>query len=314
MLKKTTHSTNFTCLLLLLSLTVMPVLIWSQAAPQYAQYLFNGLVMNPAYAGNREALSVGALYRNQWTGLEGAPRTLTLSAHAPLRDQKNNLGIMVVHDEMGISRNQWAMASYAFRFQTDRKGKLALGLQGGVGLHRFQLSDVFTDQADDPVFAASTPTFMVPRFGFGAWYQRPRFFAGFSVPELIVIENEDYKQYLNEPIAYRNYFLTAGFLLPLNPDLQIKPSCLVRYRNSQPIQADLSAMMIYRNRLGFGGSYRTMDAVMAQLEVYPTAQLRIGYVYEYGLNELGPFNTGTHEFMISYDFGFSIRSSGPRYF
>ena len=297
------------CLLLLFGLMAL-----AQAPPQYGQYLFNGLVMNPAYTGNREALSISALYRNQWTGIPAAPRTLTLSGHTPLRNSKNNFGLMFVHDEIGISRSQWATASYAFRFQTDKKGKLALGLQGGVCMHRFQLNTVYTDQGGDPVFAENTPLFIVPRFGFGAWYQRPRFFAGFSVPELIVVENEDFKQYLNEPIDYRSYFLTAGTLLPLNPDLKLKPFFLLKYKKSLAAQADLSALLIYRDRFGFGGSYRTGDAVLGWLEFYPIPQWRIGYAYEYGLNGLGSWNTGTHELMVSYEFGYSLRTSGPRYF
>lgn len=286
----------------------------AQTPPQYGQYLFNGLVMNPAYSGNREALSITALYRNQWTGLPDAPRTITLSGHTPLRNPKNNVGLMFVHDQLGISRNQWATASYAFRFETDRKGKLAFGLQGGVGMHRFQLSDVFTDQPDDPIFAENTPLFIVPRFGFGAWYQRPRMFVGFSIPELVVIENESFRQYLNEPLDYRTYYFTAGTLLPLNPDLKLKPSFLLKYKKSQSVQCDLSALLIYRDRFGFGGSYRTGDAMLGWLEFYPTPQWRIGYAYEYGLNNLGAWNSGTHELMLSYEFGYSLRTSGPRYF
>lgn len=286
----------------------------AQTPAHFGQYLFNGLVLNPAYAGSRDALNVTGLYRNQWVSFPGAPKSLTVSAHSPLRNTKSSLGGMIIHDEIGIVRQQWFMGSYAYRFPVGEKGRLALGLQGGVSLHQFRYGDLFLAQPGDLSFQGNTPVFPIPRFGFGTYFDHPKFFVGFSVPEMFRYRNQNYEQYLADAVDYPHIFLTGGTVFGMGPGLKLKPSVLIKYKNTIPIQADLNLNLIYRDKLWLGASYRTNDALVGMVQYFPLPQFQVGYAYEYGISNLGAWHAGTHELMLSYEFGFRVRTKGPRYF
>lgn len=287
----------------------------AQHPPMFSQYMFNGLAINPAYTGSRDALSVLALYRHQWAGLVGAPRTQTLSLHSPLKNPRNSFGVNIVRDRLGISSHTMAYGTYAFRIDMGEKaGRLAFGLQGGVSLLQDRWTEVVTDQPGDDVFAANSPTFVVPRVGFGVYWDHRKWYVGAAMPFLIDFKDTGYSQYIQNSLSFRPFLLTAGYVFRLNPDLVLKPSVLFKYVNHSPSQLDLNLNLVIKDALWLGGSYRTGDGLVAMLEYQINPQFRFGYSFDYALTELQRFHGGSHELMLRYEFGYQLKGLNPRYF
>lgn len=277
--------------------------------------MFNGVVLNPAYTGSRDVLSLTGLYRHQWAGFQGAPRTQTFSAHSPLRSERNNVGLSLTHDRLGVSTHTMIFGTYAYRIDFGQKaGRLAFGLQGGVSLLQDKWTQVETDQTGDDVFMADSPTFAVPRVGFGVYYDTRRWYLGASVPFLLDYKNSDYTLYVRNSFRFRPYMVMGGLVLRLNPDLILKPSFLFKYLQNAPEQFDINANLIIKESLWLGASYRTGDAVVGLLEYQITPQLRMGYSYDYSITDLQKYNNGSHEIMLRYEFGYKVKAMSPRYF
>ena len=191
----------------------------AQHSPLLSQYMFNQLIVNPAYAGSRDVLSMSGLFRKQWLGLNGAPQTASFYFHSPLPNAKNNLGFSLVHDKIGVTNHIALNGNYAYRidFGEDR-GRLAFGLQGGLSLVQSKFSTIVTDAPGDVVFGADSPTFKIPRLGFGIYYDTRRWYLGASAPFLLSYENDLYKSYNQNSIYYKPYMLMGGVLIRLNPE------------------------------------------------------------------------------------------------
>lgn len=301
-------------LCLIIAFVGLNLFLKAQHPPMLSQYMFNGLVINPAYTGSRDVLSLTGVYRHQWSGLEGAPRTQSIFLHSPLKNPKNNVGFMVVGDRIGVSNHTTIQCTYAYRIAGDGGGRLSFGMQGGVSLLRDNWSSIVTDEPDDNVFLADSPTFLVPRVGAGAYYDRPRWYIGISSPFLLDYKNSDYKLYVAKSINHRPALLTGGFLIRLNPDLLMKPSFLVKYIKGSPVETDINVNLIVKDVFWVGASYRTGDAIIAMLEYQISPQFRIGYAYDYSITPLQRFNGGSHEFMLRYEFGYKLKAMSPRYF
>lgn len=286
----------------------------AQHRPMYSQYMFNQMVINPAYTGSRDVLSATALYRHQWAGMKGAPRTQSFFLHSPLPNPRNNFGLSFVLDRLGVSyRNSFAL-SYAYRFQLG-KGRLAFGLQGGVSTLQNRFQDVLTDNPGDQVFQNSSSTLLLPGVGFGAYYDSKRWYAGISAPQLLEYRNAGFQVFMqDDSAAYKPAMLAAGCLIRLNPDLLMRPSILVKYIQGSPVQMDINANLIIKDALWIGASYRTGDAVVGMLEYQLNPQLRFGYAFDYALTDLQRYNNGSHEFMLRYEFGYQVKTMSPRYF
>lgn len=289
--------------------------VWAQHSPLTSQYLFNGLVINPAYAGSRDKLTMNLTHRRQWVGLSGAPVTQILSIHAPVARRKVGLGLLVLNDRIGVSDRTGIFTAYSYRLRMS-KGKLALGLGLGASLQRSRYSEVAIQDPTDQAFATDVRGRFLPNFSTGAFYYSKRWFAGLSLPFMLLRTSEQGNEasMLSQLELTAQPMATAGYVLDLSNDLKLKPTFLVRYRVESGLQADLSSNLIYRDRFWLGASYRTQDAFIASVEVLPTPQWRIGYAYDLGLSQLRSHHFGTHEVMLQYEFGYRIRVKDPRYF
>jgi type IX secretion system PorP/SprF family membrane protein len=289
--------------------------VWAQHSPLTSQYLFNGLVINPAYAGSRDKLTMNLTHRRQWVGLSGAPVTQILSIHAPVARRKVGLGLLVLNDRIGVSDRTGIFTAYSYRLRMS-KGKLALGLGLGASLQRSRYSEVAIQDPNDQAFATDVRGRFLPNFSTGAFYYSKRWFAGLSLPFMLLRTSEQGNEasMLSQLELTAQPMATAGYVLDLSNDLKLKPTFLVRYRIESGLQADLSSNLIYRDRFWLGASYRTQDAFIASMEVLPTPQWRIGYAYDLGLSQLRSHHFGTHEVMLQYEFGYRIRVKDPRYF
>lgn len=282
--------------------------VMAQQDAMYTQYMFNGLAINPAYAGSRNVLSATALYRRQWIGIPGAPQTQTLSVDAPVKGKKIGLGLLLSNDQIGITRTTNIFGNYAFRIEMD-KGTLSLGLRAGVSFFRadFTSVDLTTNSPYDYAFGQNVNKALL-NFGAGLYYNTDKFYIGASLPHLLnnTLQNNS-ALVTNEVIAreYLHLFLTAGYVFDLNDDLKLKPSFLFKGSRGAPVELDINSNLWIREILGVGFSYRTSADVSLLAEVQATPQLRFGYSYDRSTTRLAKYNTGSHELMMRYELGFS---------
>jgi type IX secretion system PorP/SprF family membrane protein len=289
----------------------------AQQDPQYTQYMYNMNVVNPAYAGSRGTLSLGLLARSQWTSVDGSPKTFTFDAHAPL-GKKVGVGLSVIADEIGPAKEQNIYADVSYTLTTSDEGRLAFGLKGGVTLLNVNLLDVVlpqTGSAGDPVFDENiNDTF--PNFGAGVYYYTNKWYAGFSVPNILKSEHLD-KENINTKAAEEvHYFLTGGYVFDLSSTLKFKPSLMFKGVTGAPVSIDINANFLLYDRFELGASYRIEDAVSLLFNFGVTPDFRIGYAYDYTISEFSNSQTGgSHEIILLYDIDFSKKNlKSPRFF
>lgn len=290
-----------------------------QQSPLYTQYMFNTLAVNPAYAGSRNVLSATALFRNQWVGMAGAPKTATLTIDAPLKDQRVGVGLQLYSDKLGISQTSGLVGSYAHRMRFT-KGTLALGLQVSGSYYTADFTSVMLEPAgvsDDPAFANDVSRFLY-NFGTGIYYNSDRFYVGLSSPELINNrfgnDSTDSRSF-SAPKQLPHLYLASGYVFPLGNSFNLKPSFLVKGVEGAPIQADVNMTLWIKDILAIGAQYRTSAAVAGMVELQATPQIRLGYSYDYSTTSLKNYNSGSHEIMLRYEFGHDRQKFiSPRYF
>lgn len=289
-----------------------------QHYPMYSQYMHNQAVINPAYTGSRDLLSTTCLFRQQWLGIVGAPSTQAFYLHSPLKNPRNNFGLNVVLDRLGVTYRNAFNLSYAYRIDLgEGKGRLAFGLQGGVASLQNRFRDVVTDQSGDQVFGYNTQPIVVPGIGFGVYFDAKRWYLGFSAPYLLEYHNSAFNTFVqaNDSVASsRPTLLATGCLIRLNPDILLRPSALVKFVPNSPIQMDFNAQLIIKEDLWLGASYRTGDALVGMVGYQLTPQFKIGYSYDMAVTPLRKYSNGSHELMLRYEFGYRVKAMSPRYF
>lgn len=290
----------------------------AQQNPMYSQYMFNTMAINPAYAGSRNVVSATALHRNQWSGMDGAPKTTTLTVDAPFRNKRVGLGLQIINDQLGISKTTGAVLSYAYRIRMD-KGSLAFGVQGSGVQYRADYTsvDLGNGGAYDPAFSENVNK-MIFNFGTGVYYNSDKFYVGLSAQDLL---NSRITEYVAQDDStggsFKNLhlFFATGYVFTLDETFKLRPSVLVKGVKGAPVEADLNAMLWINDVIAIGAQYRTSADVAGILEVQATAQIRIGYSYDYSTTRLRNFNSGSHEIMLRYEFGFERgKILSPRYF
>lgn len=307
-------------LTLLLAAIFMATTIWAQQVPMYTHYMYNTLVINPAYAGSRDALTITALNRSQWIGVSEAPTTQTITLHTPLRNQHIGLGIAAMKDKIGPISNTSLVGDFAFRMQLSKKAKLALGLSVGVNIFQANLTSLTTDQQNDPAFQNNINNAVLPNVGFGMYYSRERFYVGISVPNLMQNSYSIDKRANASSLAgsdQRHYFFIAGKVFNLGDNLAFKPTTLIKVTEAAPAQIDFTASFIIAQKLLLGAMFRSGDAAGALIGLNITEQLHIGYSYDWSYAfSTANYNQGSHEIMLRYDFIFYDKKQihNPRYF
>ena len=279
--------------------------LFAQQEAMYTQHMYNKLAINPAYAGSRTHTSITALYRDQWTGFDGAPSTATLNIHGKLKNPKLALGFQVYNDQLGISNTTGLQATYAYRLPMGN-GHLSFGISAGFNHYKVSLTEAISIDAGDPTLAENL-NLLLPNVGGGIYYNTPTFYAGVSVPKLIQNEliNTDLET-SNDVMAQeiRHYNGMIGGVITLSETVKLRPTALVKYAPNAPVQADLSATFLFIERFWVGGTYRTQGSVDGHIEFQASRQLRIGYAYDYVINDLGSYTGGSHEILVGFDLNF----------
>lgn len=303
---------NKVCLAILFSLLLSGGGLMAQQQVMFTQYMFNGLALNPAYAGSQESLSLTALAREQWRGVEGAPSTQTFSAHSPLREGKIGLGLLFLHDQIGLTNQTGVYGSYAYRISFSGSKTLSMGLQAGFSHFNARYSKL---SETDPAFAGQDVKELHPNFGFGLYYTTNRWYVGASVPQLAenIFDRKDRNSAINQ---VRHYFLSAGYVMDLNENLKLKPNLLVKAVGGAPLEFDLNANLLIKNLIWVGASWRSMESIDALVQLQLTDQLQLGYAYDFATTAaLHSINAGSHELMLNYRMGlFKRKIITPRYF
>lgn len=301
---------------LTLGLVLLMLPAFGQQDPQYSMYMFNAMAVNPAYAGSRDGLSATFLLRRQWVGIEGAPNTESIAVHAPSRNERHGFGASVTFDRLGITRQSFVSANYAFRFPLG-PGRLALGLRGGITQFQNRWSEIQTTDPNDVANPGINSSVLLPRFGTGVYYDTERFYLGASAPNLLSntynLENAPVQGYQAQ--QRNHYFFTTGVVIPLGESLDFKPSVLAKFVQNAPLEFDLNASLLIKKAFWIGASYRTGDAILFMAQYVHNNRFSIGYAYDYTLTDLSNFNSGSHEIMLGVDLGGGRKKIiTPRYF
>ncbi len=303
-----------TCLILLLLPSIQAK---AQTEPMFTQYMYNETAINPAYAGSREYVSMTMAYRNQWVGINGAPKTETFTIHAPTASGKVGLGFSVLNESIGVTHQTNAFAAYAYRIQMENS-IISFGLQGGATVQQENLSEVVTAHEGDVQFMNNTPTVVLPNAGFGMYFKNEKFYAGVSIPRLLahkIAATSDKIISTTGSMHSWHYFITAGYVQELKSGIKIKPTIMVKAVEGAPVQMDLNMNAFIADFMWIGIGYRTGDAITTNIQFQLSKNLRIGYSYDYTTTELSNFTSGSHEFNLGYDFGTALNKIvTPRYF
>ena len=274
--------------------------VMAQQSIVYSQYIYNGLLINPAYAGSHIQLSATVSYRNQWVNFEGAPQTATFGIHSAVNKSKVGLGLLATSDKIGSYSNTGIFGAYSYRIQDHRGGVFSMGLQGGI--HNFQAdySSLKLKAGQDPTFNG-TLSELKPNFGGGVFYYTKKFFGGFSVP-VILKHSKFFNNGLQHLALARHYFLFVGATLPLDrlENVKVNPSLLIRAQEGTPLNADINVAVVFHNLISTGLSYRTGESLTSLLHFKLSEKFNFGYSYDWITGDIRKFSNGTHEFMLNY--------------
>ena len=293
--------------------------VHAQTEPMYSQYMYNMLGVNPAYAGNREALSFNFFQRNQWNGIKGAPKTTSISLDQAIKYGKIGWGVQVYDDRLGVEAATGFNGMLSTRIQISEKGVLSGGLSFGLMNYRINLNDVQNrNNPNDPSFISTNdPSSWKPSLGMGIYYNTDRFYASVSTPSILKSRLASYEDFNSSMVKSNAFHLFAntGYVFDINEDLKLKPSTMVKMVSGAPIEADLNMNLWLKDIIGIGGSYRTGDAFVGMIDLQATSNLRFGYAYDVPFNPLKYFTKGSNELILRYEFGnYKTKIKSTRYF
>lgn len=296
---------------------------YAQQDPQYTQYMFNTMSVNPAYAGSRGQLSLAGLYRSQWVGLDGAPQSFTLNLHSPIRESRVGYGVSVVHDDIGngVVQETYLDAVVSYTIDVSAFGKLSFGLKGGGKILNLDFTSL-RNFDNEPVIQDNIENKFSPNFGLGIYYHTDKFYAGISAPNLLETEHFDNSQQDANSVQFLskeriNYYFITGYVFDLRGNVKFKPALLTKLVGGAPLQVDISGSFLFNEKFSLGAAYR-FDAALSGLVGFQLSEkLMLGLAYDREITELGgtQFNDGSFEVFLRFELVKSFnRLVSPRFF
>jgi type IX secretion system PorP/SprF family membrane protein len=300
---------------LFLLLLLIPGSLSGQLTPVTNQYVLNPLTINPSYAGNRGALNVAAFYRRQWAGITGSPETMTFLIDAPVFDEKVGLGLIIVNDKIGVTKETQFITNYAYKIAIG-EGTLSLGLGAGVITTNTAWSDLVVLDPGDEFYLIDSRRFVVPSFSFGTYYSYKNYFAGFSIPKFLGYRfNFDKNKYsLKIDPGQYNYMLNTGYVFNVSSKVRLFPSTLLIYTPGEKLLFDLNAHVNFLDRFWAGGSYRNGRSFATLIQFQVNDQFRVAYTYDFDFGKLRTYSNGSHEIMLRYEFRYKVNVVNPLIF
>jgi type IX secretion system PorP/SprF family membrane protein len=272
----------------------------AQSDVQYTHFTFNKLAYNPGYTGAKGAFDALALYRNQWSGIEGAPRTIHVNAHTPFAGKRNGMGIAITADEIGKVSTNAVDLSYAYRIRLGEASTLSLGVSGRFEQLRFKWSESEAIDPDDPGIPVGDETDFAPNFGTGAYFLGRKYYFGLSVPRLL--KNGLYQDRSGRTDNRRTAYVMGGFSATLTRNIELVPSAMISYNVAAPVDVDLNANFVLMKMFWIGGSYRLGDSFDALAGMEFNNGLRLGVGLDFTQSELNQVTDGSWEVMLGYTF------------
>jgi len=289
--------------------------LYAQQDPHYTQYMYNMNVINPAYAGSKENLSFGLLYRKQWVNIEDAPTTFSFSGHSPV-GKNVGMGLSVISDQIGPVTEQNAYADFSYTLNLGGEHRIAFGLKAGATFHKVDLFSTIYPTLPDPndgAFSANASDAYL-NVGSGFFYYTNKYYLAFSVPNMIKATHLDFNgvQYGND---VSHYFLTGGYVFDINPSLKFKPFFMVKSAFNVSPSIDLSTNFLIQDKLELGASYRIDDSFGAMVNYAISPNVRLGYAYDHIVSDLNVTTPSSHEIILLFDLNFPKKvSRSPRFF
>lgn len=279
---------------------------FAQQFTQFSNYLMSAIGVNSAYTGSKEGVELIASYRNQWSVVEGAPKTYLLAGHSSLKTQKIGIGAVLLNDHIGVSSSTSVSVSSTYKMDLGNF-KLNFGLNAGFLNQKENFTNLKTVQQNDDVFDGQKSSAFSPSIGMGLYLYSNKFYAGISTPDMI--ENNTIFQ------KKRHYYLLTGKVFDVNSTLKIKPSILAKMTESAPVQLDISATVILKDLVGLGASYRTHAGQVFFAQLFLNQNWTFGYSYDHMSNGLNTIENGSHEISVLYCFARkNVTIYSPRYF
>jgi len=290
--------------------------------------MYNTQVVNPGYAGTREAISFGLLGRTQWVNFEGAPRTGTFTVDAPIGNSDNmGLGLSIVHDEIGPATESNINIDYAYRIYTSAMGRLSFGLKAGLDVLNVDFTKLnIPEEGQGDIFENNIDNKLQPQIGAGVYYYTDKFYAGLSVPNFLstkhfdesqidnIVDNDNTNAGRTTATEDMHYFFIAGYVFELGDNLKFKPATLVKIVEGSPLQWDFSANFLINEKFTLGASYRWSAALSAMAGFQVSDELFIGVGYDYQTTDLETYSDGSYEVMIRFNIFNGERIVASRFF
>jgi type IX secretion system PorP/SprF family membrane protein len=287
----------------------------AQQDPHYTQYMYNMNVINPAYAGSKENLSIGMLYRKQWVEIEDAPTTMTLSGHSPV-GKNVGMGLSVIKDNIGPVEENNIYGDFSYTLNLGGEHKLAFGIKAGLTLHKVGLySDIYNTlpNPNDPAFAQDTNNSYF-NLGTGFFYYTNKYYVALSVPNMMKSKHLDFngREFGSEA---SHYFLTGGYVFDINENIKLKPFFMVKSAFEAPASFDLSTNVLFNQKFEAGLTYRLQDSFGAMFNYAISPNVKLGYAYDHIVSDLNVTTPSSHELILLFDLNFPKKvSSSPRFF
>jgi type IX secretion system PorP/SprF family membrane protein len=287
--------------------------LFSQTMPTVSQFDNDQVHINPATVGSKEALVVAFKFRKQWLGIDGAPSTQIFTAHAPLKNPKVALGLLLENENVGSTNYTGIYLNYAYRIHLFN-GKLSFGLKGGITAGSQSIVSL-RDNTVDPAYSADNNNFILPNCGFGLYYYTNKFWAGFSIPRFFGFESNSSGSYkLNFNTSRFEYYFTGGGKINLTSDVHLEPSAMLVLSTVLKPEATINCVGVFGESFKGGVGYRTNDAIIILIGYNINRQFSLAYTYDLNIGQLSNSTTGSHEIGVQYKFGYTVNASSPRYF
>lgn len=284
---------------------LFPIMGSAQQDYQFTNYMFNGLMYNPAYAGTHDYAQINGLARKQWVGFDGSPLTEMLSFDMPISGQNMGVGAVVSMDQIGVTQNFNVSGNYSYKVKAGNSSFLSFGIKAGISHYTTKFEDLEYWDENDDVYQNNFNGKILPVFGFGMYFYDQSYYVGLSAPRLF---NQNTSEALNinvsnGPSLNRFYTLTAGYIAHITEDFDLRPSMLIRYVNGAPLSVDIGSMVMYKKVFWLGANYRYRDCISAIAQYSFKQKFNVGYSYDFTISKLNTYNSGSHELILSYFIG-----------
>lgn len=288
--------------------------IQAQQDPQYTQYMYNTNMINPAYAGSRGTLNVFGMYRTQWVGLDGAPKTANVSVSTPLGERGLGVGVNFTNDRLGAMDENNISVDLAYAIDLNADYKLAFGLKGTANLLSVDYTKLNIHNPTDPVSQENINNKFNPNIGAGVYLYSDKAYVGLSVPNFLTTDRYDDND-ITTMRQKMHFYLMGGYVFDVSENLLFKPAVLVKAVSGAPLQVDLTANFLMYDKFTLGAAYRWDASVSALAGFQVNENLFVGYSYDFETTALQRYNSGSHEIFLRFEL-FNRRSTinAPRFF